>query len=60
MTNSHKNESPVSAGLVVKISKSAATILTACNRFLTWPIVLYAMAFDIAACAVLVLKGGTI
>ena len=50
MTNSHKNESPVSAGLVVNISKSAASILTAVNRFMTFERVLYVSAFELAAC----------
>jgi len=56
----HKHDSPVAAGLVVKISKSAASIIASCDRFVTFERVLYAMAFELAACVVLVACGGAV
>ena len=59
MTDLHKNESPVTAGQIVKsISKTATSIIAAVDRFMTaeaWCILAIA---DVAAIVFLVLNGG--
>jgi len=57
----HKNESPVSAGQIVKsISKSATQIIAAYARFMTLERATALLVIDVALVAGLVLSGGAI
>jgi len=55
----HKNESPVSAGQIVKtILKSATGIIATVDRFLTFDIVMLMLAFDVGFIGILLLTRG--